>query len=71
MPERKEFYFPSSDGRTSIHAVEWTPDGAARGVLQIAHGVAEYALRYDPFARFLAERGFTGSIRCFVRVFRL
>ncbi len=58
MPERKEFYFPSSDGRTSIHAVEWTPDGAARGVLQIAHGVAEYALRYDPFARFLAERGF-------------
>ena len=61
MPERKEFYFPSSDGRTSIHAVEWTPDGAARGVLQIAHGVADHAERYTDFMRFLAENGFASA----------
>ena len=58
MPERKEFYFPSSDGKTQIHAVEWTPDGAPVGVYQIAHGVAEYALRYEPFAEFLCSKGF-------------
>ncbi len=58
MANRREFYFPSSDGRTSIHAVEWTPDGAPVGVFQIAHGVAEYALRYEPFAEFLCGKGF-------------
>jgi len=26
---RNEFTFPSADGRTGIHAVEWTPDMAA------------------------------------------
>ena len=58
MVNRKEFYFPSSGGATRIHAVEWTPAGEIRGVYQIAHGVAEYALRYEPFAEFLAEKGF-------------
>jgi len=58
MPKREEFYFPSADGKTQIHAVEWTPDGEARAVVQIAHGVAEYALRYEPFAQFLCAHGF-------------
>ena len=58
MANRKEFYFPSSDGVTQIHAVEWLPEGDVRGVYQIAHGVAEYALRYEPFAEFLTEHGF-------------
>ena len=58
MANRKEFYFPSSDGVTQIHAAEWLPDGGVRGVYQIAHGVAEYALRYEPFAEFLTEKGF-------------
>jgi len=54
-----EFTFPSADGKTPIHAVEWTPENAPiRAVLQISHGVAEYALRYAPFAAFLTERGF-------------
>ena len=55
----REFYFPSSDGSSRIHAAEWTPEsGEIIGVLQIAHGVAEYALRYEPFARFLNAHGF-------------
>lgn len=58
MANRKEFYFPSSDGKTSIHAVEWLPEGTPVGVYQIAHGVAEYALRYEPFAEFLNSKGF-------------
>ena len=58
MANRKEFYFPSSDGKTSIHAVEWLPEGEPVGVYQIAHGVAEYALRYEPFAEFLNSKGF-------------
>ena len=58
MANRKEFYFPSSDGKTSIHAVEWLPEGDPVGVYQIAHGVAEYALRYEPFAEFLNAKGF-------------
>lgn len=58
MAERREFYYPSSDGKTRIHAVEWTPEGEARGVVQLVHGIAEYALRYDTFARQLTARGF-------------
>lgn len=54
-----EFTFLSADKKTPIHAVEWTPeDGPVRAVLQISHGVAEYALRYAPFAEFLTARGF-------------
>lgn len=35
----REFYFPSSDGSSRIHAAEWTPEsGEIIGVLQIAHG---------------------------------
>ena len=50
---RNEFTFPSADGKTQIHSVEWLPDGEVRAVLQIAHGVSEYILRYEPFANYL------------------
>ena len=55
--KKREFYYPSADGRTQIHAVEWRPDGDPVCVLQLIHGMAEYADRYDPFARYLADRG--------------
>ena len=55
---RNEFTFPSADGKTQIHAVEWLPDGEVRAVLQIAHGVSEYILRYEPFADYLTAHGF-------------
>lgn len=51
------FYFPSSDGKTTIHGEEWLPEGAPKAVLQIAHGIAEYVHRYNDFAEFLAENG--------------
>ena len=38
---RKEFYYPSKDGLTQIHAMEWIPEGDVRGILQIAHGMVD------------------------------
>lgn len=58
---RNEFTFPSADGKTDIHAVEWLPEGQPKAVLQISHGVAEYILRYEPFAEYLTARGFAAA----------
>ena len=55
---RNEFVFPSADGNTSIHAVQWLPEDDVRAVVQISHGVSEYILRYEPFAQYLTDRGF-------------
>ena len=54
-----EYFFPSSSGTALIHVNQWTPVGREiLGVVQIAHGVAEYGGRYEPFARYLCDRGF-------------
>lgn len=53
-----EITYPSTDKKTTIHAYIWRPNGAIRGVVQIIHGMAEYALRYAPFAEYLTARGF-------------
>lgn len=55
---KKEFFYPSADGKTKIHAVEWRPEKEPVGVLQIAHGVTEYILRYEEFAEYLTDKGF-------------
>ncbi|MBQ7871845.1 MAG: alpha/beta fold hydrolase [Oscillospiraceae bacterium] len=52
----KKFTYPSVSGG-EIAAYRWEPAGEPKVIFQIAHGVAEYALRYDGFARWLAERG--------------
>ena len=54
---KREFYYPSSDGKTRIHAVEWIPEEEPKAILQIAHGVTEYILRYEEFAEFLTSKG--------------
>lgn len=45
-----------SDG-TEIFYTKWIPENV-NGILQIAHGMAEYINRYDAFARFMADNGF-------------
>ena len=55
---RDEFYFPSKDGNTEIHTIEWKPEGEVKAVLQICHGMVEYIKRYDEFAEFLCGKGF-------------
>ncbi len=61
MPIFKEFTFPSANGKTRIHVRSWEPDGAPIATVQIAHGIAEHAERYDGFMRFLAENGFRAA----------
>ena len=59
MANLREFTYPSSDGIHQVHAAEWTPEnGAPRAVLQLVHGISEYIMRYDGFARFMADHGF-------------
>ena len=55
---KKDFYYPSADGVTQIHGIEWIPKEAPAAVLQICHGMVEYIARYDEFACYMAERGF-------------
>ena len=61
MPSFQDFYFQSSTGRTSIHALKCVPDGKPRAVVQIAHGIAEHIDRYRLFMEFLADNGFVAA----------
>lgn len=54
---KREFFYPSRDGVTAIHAIEWVPEGEVKAVLQICHGMTEYIGRYEEFAEFLNEKG--------------
>ena len=53
----KEFFFPVRKN-TRIHCCQWLPAGKPRGVIQIVHGLAEYAARYDALARVFTAQGF-------------
>ena len=49
----------SADGKTRVVYKKWTDDETpAHGVLQLAHGMAEYIARYDAFARYMAANGY-------------
>ena len=58
MPKFSSFTFASTNGKTDINVRRFDPDAAPRGVVQIAHGVAEHCERYDGFMTFLADHGF-------------
>lgn len=57
--KKEEFYYDSRDGKSSLHAVRYSPEdgGKIRMVLQIVHGMAEYVERYEEFAEFLTAGG--------------
>ena len=48
---------PGRDG-TPVATYRWEPAGAARGVVQIVHGLGEHARRYEHLANTLATAGF-------------
>ena len=50
------FILPAVDG-TAVHVYRWEPDGDARGVVQIVHGLAEHAARYERVAGALTDAG--------------
>jgi alpha-beta hydrolase superfamily lysophospholipase len=51
--EAQEFTFSSPADGLTIHAYHWPSVSAAKGVVLISHGLAEYGLRYDRFAQAL------------------
>jgi alpha-beta hydrolase superfamily lysophospholipase len=55
MPE--EFEVTDPDGLTTV-VLRWAPDGPPRAAVQILHGWAEHARRYDRPARALAAAGY-------------
>ncbi|MFH0867463.1 MAG: alpha/beta hydrolase [Bacteroidota bacterium] len=55
---RKDFFSFESQKGAEIKYLRWLPDAKAKAVLQIVHGMAEHASRYDEFARFLNENAY-------------
>jgi len=55
----EEFQFSSVDG-TNVFVYSWLPETGTKvkGVMQIAHGMAEHAGRYHDFAKCLAANGY-------------
>ena len=54
----QEFTISSSGGQRRLHVCQWTPEGTARAVVQLTHGMCEHILRYAPLAETLTARGF-------------
>lgn len=58
MVQMTELHFLSSDGKHQVFYREYTPDGEAKGIFQLVHGICEHIGRYDSFARFFCENGY-------------
>lgn len=56
MMRKEEFTFTDGEGK-EIFVHKWIPEKEIVGVVQIAHGMAEHAARYEYFAEKLTERG--------------
>ncbi|WP_448255980.1 SDR family oxidoreductase [Microbacterium aurum] len=50
--------FPSAADGLAISTTVWSPDTEPRGVVQLAHGVAEHSKRYERLARALTDAGY-------------
>ena len=55
---KERIKIPSTDGINELNVVIWKPEGEAKEVLQIVHGMVEYIERYSDFAEYLTTRGF-------------
>ncbi|MBQ0043291.1 MAG: alpha/beta fold hydrolase, partial [Lachnospiraceae bacterium] len=57
---KEDIYYPSRDGKTTIHGVIWKPESMCKGklplcILLVVHGMEEYIERYEPFAEYMNE----------------
>src|SRR5438128_9760211 len=52
-----EAFFPARDG-TRLFARSWTPPGAIKADVLLAHGMGEHSARYFHVGKFFAERGY-------------
>lgn len=61
-----EQFFKSSDNMTDIHYVEHQADNEPEACLIIAHGIGEYAGRYNEISNFLTEKNITVFVFDFI-----
>ena len=54
----EQFFYPSATGLCEIAAYKWLPEGESKAVVQIVHGMAEHASRYNDIALYLTSLGF-------------
>jgi alpha-beta hydrolase superfamily lysophospholipase len=54
---QSEFRWKTLDGR-AIHAVEWRPEGGAKGVVALVHGIGEHSGRYLHMAEAYCQAGY-------------
>lgn len=58
MIEKRDFCVPSSDGVHTLVGRVYLPEGKARGLFHVVHGMTEHMERYDRFLSDMAEEGF-------------
>ncbi len=56
--KKTEFSVPSSDGIHTLMGVVYLPEGEAKGMFHIVHGMTEYIARYDALMCDLAKAGY-------------
>lgn len=55
--KKETTFIEMSDGvKVALH--KWVPDGDIKAVVQLSHGMAEYAKRYSSLAQLLCDNGF-------------
>ena len=54
---RKDFYYKSKDEKTNIHAIVWEPETQPKLIIQIVHGMCDYAARYEEVALYFNRAG--------------
>ena len=52
-----QFTFKNKDNM-KMYVYKWSPDKMVKGIIQIAHGMAETAKRYEYFAKAMTEQGY-------------
>ena len=57
MMEKQRNTFVSKNGKTKVNYYEWSNGEKPKAILQIAHGVTEYAERYTELAEYLSDKG--------------
>ena len=55
--QKESIHFPSADGTSQTAGYFYTPTQPIRAVIQLSHGMCEYAGRYEALARELCGRG--------------
>ncbi|MDR1747734.1 MAG: lysophospholipase [Spirochaetaceae bacterium] len=55
---KKDTIFLKMSDNSAVAVHRWVPDGEPVALIQISHGMAEHALRYDYFGTALTARGF-------------